>query len=169
MQRFKLIFLLVSFAWVLPAWSQEDVAVPLYEDFAAFQKALLQPGDDQVKLINFWATWCKPCVKELPYFQQLHEKYPDLPMVLVSLDKKSDASGRIARFLAQRKITIPVVVLADGRANEWIDQVNPEWSGAIPATLVFNKGQRMFYETDFESMQAIEDKIDIQSLLKNKH
>ena len=89
-------------------------------------------------------------------------------MVLVSLDKKADANGRIARFLAQRKITIPVVVLADGRANDWIDKVSPDWSGSIPATLVFNRGEKFFFETDFESMEAIEAAIDIQSLIKNK-
>lgn len=168
MLRFKHLFLLVGFFWVLTLHAQTKASVPLYEDFAVFQKAELEVGEQTVKLINFWATWCKPCVKELPYFQQLHEKYPELPMLLVSLDKKSDAEGRIASFLAQRNITIPVVVLADGRANDWIDQVAPEWSGSIPATLILNRGSKSFYETDFDSMQAIEEKIDIQSLLKNK-
>ena len=168
MQQFKHLLLFIYFISGFTAAAQSDVAVPLYEDFASFQKSVLQPESNQVRLINFWATWCKPCVKELPYFQQLHEKYPELPMVLVSLDKKADAKGRIARFLAQRNITIPVVVLADSRANDWIDKVSPEWSGSIPATLVYNRGDQKFFETDFESMEAIEATIDIQSLIKNK-
>ncbi|MBP6398840.1 MAG: TlpA family protein disulfide reductase [Saprospiraceae bacterium] len=168
MQRFKQLQLIIYFIWGWTAAAQSDVAVPLYEDFASFQKVVLQVETNQVKLINFWATWCKPCVKELPYFQQLHEKYPELPMVLVSLDKKADANGRIARFLAQRNITIPVVVLADGRANDWIDKISPEWSGSIPATLVYNRADKFFFETDFDSMEAIETTIDIQSLIKNK-
>ena len=81
MQQFKHLLLFVYFISGFTAAAQSDVAVPLYEDFASFQKSVLQPESNQVRLINFWATWCKPCVKELPYFQQLHEKYPELPMV----------------------------------------------------------------------------------------
>lgn len=148
---------------------QTGQAVPVYDAFDAFAAKELKSPEKGVRLVNFWATWCKPCVKELPYFQQLHDKYPHLSMLLVSLDKKSDAEGRIADFLAKRGITIPVVVLADSKANDWIDKISPDWSGSIPATLLVTPGGTSFFETDFESLQDIEAKTQIISHLQNKH
>lgn len=148
---------------------QRTQSVPVYDSFDAFAAKELQAPEKGVRLVNFWATWCKPCVKELPYFQQLHDKYPNLSMLLVSLDKKSDAESRIADFLTKRGINIEVVVLADGRANDWIDKISPDWSGSIPATLLLTPYGTSFFETDFESLQDIEEKTQIISHLQNKH
>ena len=155
------------FLWTIGLAAQSSEPLPVYDRFDDFAAEKLEVAKGEVRLINFWATWCKPCVKELPYFQQLHEKYPDLPMLLVSLDKKTDADSKIGEFLGKRGITIPCVVLADGRANDWIDKVSTEWSGSIPATLIVTSEGRYFYETDFESMEAIEAKTQIYSLIKN--
>lgn len=167
MQPFKLIALFFLFALGMEGIAQNGAVVKVYETFDDFQQKELKLSDRGVKLVNFWATWCKPCVKELPYFQQLHEKYPDLPMLLVSLDKKADASEKIPSFLAKKGITIATVLLADGRANDWIDKVSPLWSGSIPATLVVTEDEPVFFETDFESMEALMETTQIISYLKN--
>ena len=167
MQPFKLIVLFFLFVFGKEGYAQNSESIKVYDSFDDFQKMELMLKDRKLKLVNFWATWCKPCVKELPYFQQLHEKYPDLPMLLVSLDKKADASEKIPSFLANRGITIETVLLADSRANDWIDKVSPLWSGSIPATLLITEEEPAFFETDFESLEALIETTQIISYLKN--
>ncbi|MFN8318043.1 MAG: TlpA disulfide reductase family protein [Saprospiraceae bacterium] len=167
MQPFKLIALFILLAFGKEGNTQNSEPIKVYDSFDDFQQSELKLVDRGVKLVNFWATWCKPCVKELPYFQQLHEKYPDLPMLLVSLDKKADASEKIASFLAKRGITISTVLLADTRANDWIDKVSPLWSGSIPATLLVTEAEPVFFETDFESLETLMETTQIISYLKN--
>jgi thiol-disulfide isomerase/thioredoxin len=65
---------------------------------------LLQPKDETVYVVNFWATWCAPCIKELPYFEQLHENYKDknVKVILVSLDFPKKAQSNLLSFIKER-------------------------------------------------------------------
>ena len=149
MQRFKLAFLLLCNLWVIPMEAQEQVAVPLYEDFAAFEKAILQPGNEQVKLVNFWATWCKPCVEELPYFDSAVVRHPDIPLkvILVNLDFNSRVSSLAEPFVARRNVRSAVWHIDDTDPNTWINRVDTSWSGAIPASAFFFNGKKLdFHE-----------------------
>ena len=113
--------------------------------------------NDTTYLINFWATWCSPCVKELPYFEGIHDQYKGKPfkVILVSLDFRKHIEKKLIPFLNQNEIKSDVVLLADGKANRWIDRVDPEWSGAIPITLVVSGKERRFYETEFHSEEEL--------------
>lgn len=110
-------------------------------------------GGDTTFVVNLWATWCKPCVAELPWFEQLHQR-PDslapLKVILVSLDMPSDIQT-VQRFVQRKGITADVVVLNEGKPHKWIDRIDTTWSGAIPATLIVRKGggQRMLFEQEF--------------------
>lgn len=116
-------------------------------------KPLLFPENDVTYVINFWATWCAPCIKELPYFNELQEKYESdrFQVVLVSLDFTSQIEKRLLPFLKRKPTSAQVMHLGDPDANAWINQVDPAWSGAIPATLIYNhaKGIRSFHEKEF--------------------
>ena len=118
-------------------------------DFEGYE-AYLESLDAEVAIVNFWATWCKPCVKELPYFEQIGEEYKnsDLKIILVSLDFP-DQIERLEQFIERKKIKSTVVWLDDGKANEWIPKVDQNWSGAIPATIIYTKDKRNFYEQSF--------------------
>lgn len=135
-------------------WTVDDVTV--YETFEELEP-LLHLDNDTTYLINFWATWCSPCVKELPYFEGMHEHYKGKPfkVVLVSLDFKKQLEKKVIPFLNEKKIKSDVVLLADGKANKWIDRVDPEWSGAIPITLVVSGKESTFYETEFHSEEEL--------------
>ncbi|MFN8254068.1 MAG: TlpA disulfide reductase family protein [Bacteroidales bacterium] len=124
---------------------------PAILNFPEFEKQYLHRNSDTLYIVNFWATWCSPCVKELPCFEKVNEKYKSqkVKVLLVSLDFEKDYKSVLIPFLKKKAIHSEVVVLNDHNENEWIDKVNPSWSGAIPATLVYNKDSRDFYEKSF--------------------
>jgi thiol-disulfide isomerase/thioredoxin len=130
-------------------------------------KPLLNQKNDTTYVVNFWATWCAPCVKEIPYFVQLDSLYADAPfkLVLVSLDFKKDYIQKLMPFVRDRNLEDYVVVLEDNRSNFWIDDIDKSWSGAIPATLVFQGERRTFYEKSFHHMDELNE--IIKPFLKN--
>ncbi|MDA9110893.1 TlpA family protein disulfide reductase [Bacteroidia bacterium] len=135
--------------------------VKVYVDYAEFeQDYLLNKSNDTTYVINFWATWCRPCVQELPYFEQLAKDSMDQPLklVLVSLDF-DDKVDAVKALLAKREIESKAVILADPQADEWIDEVDSTWTGAIPATMVIKNGKRYFYETSYESYEELKNEI----------
>ena len=135
--------------------SNDEGEIPVV-DFAGLQEYLDQYSDKTV-VINFWATWCAPCVKELPYFEEVtaHYKEDDVVVVLVSLDFIKQMDKKLIPFLDKHQLKSKVVLLNAPDANAWIDKVSPEWSGAIPATVVRKGAESTFYEGSFDSFEEI--------------
>jgi thiol-disulfide isomerase/thioredoxin len=124
----------------------DTLPFPVYQTFSDMP-ALLDYRNDTTYVINFWATWCVPCVEELPYFERLQREMAEKPVriLMVSLDFKKDIPTKLLTFVRQRPFTLPLIALADGRYAEWIDKVDPGWEGAIPFTIVY-KGERRVSE-----------------------
>lgn len=116
--------------------------------------------NDTLYVINFWATWCKPCVEELPFFEKINAEYKNqkVKVILISMDFKSKLDDRVIPFVKRNKIASKMLLLDEPDYNAWIDKVSPNWSGAIPATIFVNtsKGIRQFYEQSFEYAQLKE-------------
>jgi thiol-disulfide isomerase/thioredoxin len=160
----KVVFFLIVFQFlmVVDGFSQNKVLLkPLkvYEkdgiklksyNFDGLQSYLNQKNDT-VYVINFWATWCVPCVKELPHFEKLNQKYKTgkFKMILVSLDFPKMIESRVMPFIKNKNLQAEVIVLNDPDANSWIEKVANEWSGAIPATVIYKNEKRTFYEQSF--------------------
>ncbi|NBV13417.1 MAG: TlpA family protein disulfide reductase [Sphingobacteriia bacterium] len=108
---------------------------------------------DTVLVINFWATWCKPCIEELPCFEKINSRFPNkkIKVILVSQDYASDMDTRVNPFLKKKGIMSEVWLMNEKDPNTWIDRVSPGWSGAIPATLIVlpNGSYEGLYETSF--------------------
>ena len=151
-----------SLVWVgLFSWSmvkaetperQNQIAgIPLYTFNEIEPMFHPEASNDTTYIFNFWATYCAPCIKELPHFEAVGEKYDDkkIKIVLVSLDFKSRIQNGVVPFIEKRNIKLPVVVLSDPDANAWIDKVDPSWDGTIPATLVVKGGEKAFYSKEF--------------------
>ncbi|MHA7843841.1 MAG: TlpA family protein disulfide reductase [Winogradskyella sp.] len=112
---------------------------------------LINRQDDKIHVVNFWATWCAPCVKELPYFEAINEEYKDknVEVLLVSLDFPKNYETKLKPFIKKRGLQSEVVAFDDVDQNRWIPAINKDWSGAIPATIIYNKDKRQFYERSF--------------------
>ena len=115
-------------------------------------KPLLEKNDGKTYIVNFWATWCAPCVKELPYFEKIKKEYDDknVEVLLVSLDFPKQVEKKLIPFINKRKLNSKVVLLDDINEDVWIKAIDENWSGAIPATLIYNKNKRSFYEHSFD-------------------
>ena len=111
----------------------------------------IQDEKDRVQIINFWATWCAPCIKELPLFEKINLERKDVRVRLVSIDLDLDPNPeKVRTFVLRKKIKSEVFILDERNPNEWIDKVDKAWSGALPATLVINSktGKRRFVEKE---------------------
>jgi thiol-disulfide isomerase/thioredoxin len=123
--------------------------------------SLLHLSPEMPIVINFWATWCKPCVQELPYFEELHKNYSasGVKVVMVSLDFKKDLESRVKPFVQKNNLASEVLLLNEPDYNSWINRVDSSWSGAIPATVIISKGKKEFFEKEFSSYSELENSI----------
>jgi thiol-disulfide isomerase/thioredoxin len=115
---------------------------------------LLEAHSDKIQVINFWATWCAPCVKELPIFEKLNaEGRPDVKVTLISMDLDLDPDAeKVYKFIARKKIQSDVLLLDEREPDLWINKISEEWSGALPATLIVDSrtGRRKFIERELK-------------------
>ncbi|MBN2611161.1 MAG: TlpA family protein disulfide reductase [Bacteroidales bacterium] len=103
--------------------------------------------NDTTYIVNFWATWCIPCRKELPDFEKVNSLYKDkkVKVLLVSLDFPEDTEKVLLPFVEKYNLQSEIVLLDDVNSNYWIPRVDTEWNGNIPATLIYNKNYREFF------------------------
>ena len=132
--------------------------IPVYNKFDQLEP-LFRFDNDTTYVVNFWATWCKPCIKELPYFEEFNSAHSDnkVKVVLVSLDFPKQVESTLESFVKKKQLKSKVVVLLDGKYNDWIDRVSPEWSGAIPATYIYKGSQNRLINTPFENFDELNE------------
>lgn len=133
-------------------------------DFEAIEP-LLNPKTDKIHLINFWAMWCAPCVEELPILQRYANEHPEVELLFVSLDFSEDIEMKLKPFLKTNKITSSVVLLDDPNSNNWIDKIDPNWSGALPLTIICNDKTRHYVNRPFKSISDLQS--EIKNIIKN--
>ena len=116
-------------------------------------------------MINFWATWCAPCVKELPYFEKVNKEFKNknVEVILLSLDFPSQIETKLIPYLKRNKINSKVILLNDSKMNTWVPRVSEKWDGGIPATLIVNALNYNFYPKPFKKEDLF---IEINKVLK---
>lgn len=140
-----LIFLAFIFSFQLQAQTARVEKLPYLED-------VLKKQNDTIYVVNFWATWCVPCVKELPYFEELNATYASqkVKVILISLDAVKSLNNRLIPFLKEKNIKSEVVLLDEPDYNSWLNKVDPSWGGSIPATIIISNQNKTFYEKAFK-------------------
>ncbi|MCD6063827.1 MAG: hypothetical protein K0R82_1738 [Flavipsychrobacter sp.] len=126
-------------------------------------------NSDTLYIVNFFATWCGPCIKELPEFDHMADAYQNRPVkvLLVSVDFPKDYK-KLASFVKKRKLQHEVVWLNESDANYFIPRIDNRWQGSIPATLIVNN--KTEYKNFFEGMisaKQLQVLIDKQLSLNN--
>ena len=127
-------------------------------------KILYEEKDDTVYVVNFWATWCKPCIEELPSFENCRQKFKEqkVKFILVNLDFNTKLETLVEPFVLSRKFESKVIHLKDTDSNSWINKVDSTWSGAIPATLLMKNGNKTFFREGSVTQLTLEEKINNQ-------
>jgi thiol-disulfide isomerase/thioredoxin len=138
---------------------QTEVPSMKYEDL----EKRIQKENDKLLVVNFWATTCAPCVKELPHFMELNNKYKDNPkfkMILVSLDRLVD-NERVIKFIKNKSLTAEVILLDDiKRMNTWIPRFEKDWDGNIPVTIFYKNGEKVHFNDGEMSKEDLEKTIN---------
>ncbi len=121
---------------------------------------LFRQHNDTTYLINFWATWCKPCLEELPLLQELAEEERDAPLrvILVSLDTDTAAIARIPDYLVRQQVGLPNAVLTDER-QEWKTALDEHWDGTLPTTFIYRNALRYVYRRNFRTLPDVREAV----------
>ena len=145
-----LLAILLAFVYI-NSFSQEIKKISITELDAYIKKS------DKPLVINFWATFCVSCVKEIPYFQSIiKEKYQGkIELLLVSLDLPSSYPAKISSFAKQRNFYSGIAWLNETNADIFCPKIDSAWSGVIPSSLFVNNNSnyRKFYEGDLSAEQ----------------
>ena len=155
MFRIMIIMLLCTSVY---AQKQDRVDVQDYEGF----KSTYLVEQDELVVFNFWATWCKPCVAEMPYFIELAAEH-DIRLVLVSLDFPQHLHSKVIPFLEEKGIEQEVVLLNERDANVFVNDIDSGWQGSIPATLLWKDIKLGFAEKEFHSTTELLEFINKKS------
>lgn len=143
----------------LPQTQQITLSTDYKKVFEKFKTS-----NDTLYVVNFWATWCQPCIEELPDFMKINEEYGagnKFKMILVSLDRTTDFETKVKDYIKQNNIKPDVYVLSDNkRMNEWIPGINKSWSGAIPATAIYRNNQQLFFTEGKVSYEDLKNTIN---------
>lgn len=159
----KIVFLLLFLCGIGSAYAQD---IPAYKAEDLMQRI---SGQDTLYIVNFWATWCNPCVKELPEFNKLQEIYAGQPVkvILVSLDFRNSYPHKLEKFVHRKKLQPDVAWLNETNANTFIPKIESRWEGSIPATLiVYHKNEYQYFYEGATNVTALRPLIDKQLALQ---
>jgi len=147
MYYLKPLFITLLFSFLLTGNKVTVVNLQQYQSYAA------NKHNDTLYVVNFWATWCDPCVKELPAFQQEEKKYvgKKVKMIFVSINAAKELN-KVQNFVDSHNLGPVVLLLNAGNPNDWIDKIDSSWSGTIPATAMYKSGKKVYFrEGEFTS------------------
>jgi len=143
----------------LPKLGSAD-APARYDTFAELEPLFYQ-GADTAYVINFWATWCKPCREEIPLLEKLAQEHKGDPLriVLVSLDTEESAIERIPAFLTQNAPSLNAVILTD-EDPAWGKTIDRVWTGSLPTTILYRGQRRYVYRRNFPTYVDLKGAVD---------
>lgn len=153
-------FILVSVSSCVLKGPDYNEIIEVINEFSVLQ-AILDSEQDQTLVVNFWATTCPPCLKEMPHFNELEKEQgaKGIKIYLVSLDRVKDLDKRVYPFVEKHALLPEVMLLGDQNYSAWTDDIDPSWFGALPATLIKKGERRKFKFGAYESYEELRDDV----------
>lgn len=150
--RTFVIYIFLIFSFSISAYSQQVRLLNIDQ-----LNERIKNGKDSTYVVNLWATWCAPCIKELPHFEKLNTEHRSekLAVLLVSVDFKSKLNSGVIPFVKRKNLKSEVFLLNESSPQEYIDRIDPSWSGSIPATIFIKNDKRKFVESEFTYEQLL--------------
>ena len=129
------------------------------------QTKTIRPENDTLYIVNFWATWCAPCIAELPYFEHAAKTFADkrVKILLINLDFLSE-EAKVLAFVKKKNLQNEVYQLNAADPNKWINQIDSNWDGAIPVTVFYKAGKKVFFREGDITQLELDQKIIIHTL-----
>jgi len=156
------IFFIITCVFIVTNLSGQDIKAIKVTELAKTIKESKSP-----LIVNFWATFCVPCLQEIPYFQELIEQYKssNVSLIFVSLDLKEAYPRKVNEMAKKLNLVNPVVWLNETNADYFCPKIDTSWTGGMPSTLFVNNstGYHKFFED-----QLSKEKLDkeIQEMIK---
>lgn len=135
-KKVRKIFLIIFLFYGI-SYSQDIITISTVEDLDRIKA----DSKGNVMLVNFWATWCKPCTEEFPELLKVHEKYKEqnFRLILISLDFKEEFETKLKPFLSDKKVDFTTYYLDTKNPDDIMNYFDVKWDGGIPATFIFDK------------------------------
>lgn len=120
---------------------------------------LIHKNNDTTYVINFWATWCSPCVAEIGFFEEVHQVKKDakVDVILINLDFPNQVNSRVLPFIEKHGLSAKILNMTDMDYNNWIPSIDENWSGTIPATYIFKGNYSKFIPNELSQEELFEE------------
>jgi len=155
---------------ILPKLKAQDNASRIIK-WGELEK-ILSDSTDNTTVINFWASWCKPCLREIPVFEKIRKEKSGtaIQFIYISLDFAKEKTEKLDPFVKNKLEGAKVLLLDEPNYNKWLRKVEPDWNGSIPMTLVLNNSRkkRLFASSEITE-QKLRSMIDSISFHTNTH
>ena len=159
-----LVFVVSILTLILSCNSKEmnyNSTIEIINQFSDLQ-TIIESEKDKLLVVNFWATTCPPCLKEMPHFNRLESEYGgrNVRILLVSLDRTKDLESRVYPFVSKHQIIPEVLVLKDQNYSVWTEKIDSSWYGALPATAIYSEKGKGFRFGIYESYEDLQSDVD---------
>jgi len=139
-------------------WAGKEDSVKTYMEKLAGEPVSISPANEETlkglranksgkfRLVNFWATWCAPCVAEFDEFITINRMYRhrDFELVMVSVNAP-DEQNAVLTFLKKHQASSRNLLFASAKRDKLIDAFDPEWQGEVPLTVLIDPDGKIIY------------------------
>ncbi|HEX8461975.1 MAG TPA: TlpA disulfide reductase family protein [Segetibacter sp.] len=156
----------ILFAFTNAVQAQKPAAAKAIKKLSAKEVKALIDNSTGPTIINFWATWCGPCIREIPWFDSIiAAKKSPVKLVLVSLDFPESYPKKLAEFVKKQGYKGEVIYLGETDADVFIPIIEKKWNGAIPASIFIDNSKKI-YEVFNNQLTPQRFSIELDKLVK---